>query len=459
MNEERTLDLVACTQALAGGTLTASSLVEQCLAAIARDNARLAAWTFIDATAARAAASAADERRRLGTTRGPLDGIPMAVKGNVAVKDWPLTAGLRFRADSRADQDAFVIGRLREAGVVLLGATNMDEGALGAEGANPWYGTIQNPLRPGYSPGGSSGGSAAAVAAHHCIAAIGSDTIGSVRIPAAFCGIVGLKPSHGLLSVRGVVPVHPRFDHVGPLVKRARDLPLLLSVLAAYDPASPVSFPLPLAPSRRTESPRTLGYCVGFDGLAVTEEVVLAYNQGLTALRALGWQLLPVDLRRWDLPRLRRAILALCEKEMWREHGERASTRPEDFSEGLRAFIRFGGKLGSGDLATAEERIAAFQSDWVALMDPLDAVVLPTTPCTAFLHGDRHPYNTADLTAVATGAALPAVSVPLPHSRAAMPAGLQIVGHRGGELELAAMAAALEQRLARARDQAPTAAS
>lgn len=459
MSEARELDLVGCAQALASGTLTASALVEQCLGAIARDNASLGAWTFVDAQAARAAAAAADDRRRGHASRGPLDGIPVAVKGNVAVKGWPLTAGLRFRAESRAETDAFVVTRLREAGAVLLGATNMDEGALGAEGVNAWYGTIHNPLRQGYSPGGSSGGSAAAVAAHHCIAAIGTDTIGSVRIPAAFCGIAGLKPSHALLSLRGVVPVHPRFDHVGPLAKRARDLPLLLAALAAYDPASPVSFPLPLAPARRGDAPRKIGYCVGFDELAVTESVVGAYNRGLAALRALGWQLLPVDLRRWDLPRLRRAILALCEREMWRTHGDRTSTRPDDFSEGLRAFIRFGGKLGPSELAAAEERIAAFQSQWSALMDPLDAVVLPTTPCTAFPHGERHPYNTADLTAVATGAALPALSLPLPRAPHAMPAGLQLVGHRGGELDLAAMAATLEDALATPAAQVPTAAS
>jgi aspartyl-tRNA(Asn)/glutamyl-tRNA(Gln) amidotransferase subunit A len=440
MNAGRELDLVGCAQALASGALTASTLVEECLAAIARDNGALRAWTFVDAASARSAAAESDERRRRGASRGQLDGVPVAVKGNVAVKDWPLTAGLRFRADVRADDDAFVVARLRQAGAVLLGATNMDEGALGAEGANPWYGAIGNPLRSGYSPGGSSGGSAVAVAAHHCIFAIGSDTIGSVRIPAAFCGVVGLKPSHGLLSLRGVVPVHPRFDHVGPLVKRARDLPAVLGALAAYDPASPVSFPLPLAPPRRADAPRTLGYCVGFDGLSVAEEVVLAYNRGLAAMRWLGWQLVPVDLRRWDLPRLRRAILALCEREMWREHGERTTARPEDFSEGLRAFIRFGGKLGAAELAAAEERIAVFHSEWLALMDPLDAVVMPTTPCTAFPHGDRHPYNTADLTAVATGAALPAVSVPLPRSAGAMPAGLQFVGHRGAELDLSAIA-------------------
>ena len=443
----RRLGVAACARGLAAGQFSALELVDDCLAAIALENAGLGAWVYVDSGTARESARRSDLRRAAGTSLGPLDGVPVGIKANVAIEDWPCTAGLRFRLDERASTDAFVVQRLRAAGAVLLGSTNMDEGALGAEGANPWYGTTQNPRRPGWSSGGSSSGSGAAVAADHCGFALGTDTIGSIRIPASFCGVIGMKPSHGLISTGGVVPVHLRFDHVGPLVKSAEDLALVLPILAGYDPGSRVSFPLELRPPRPADTHRTIGFGVGFDGLSVKEEVVNAYNRGLAALRGLGAQLVPVDMRRWDLARLRRAILALCEREMWREHGERITARPEDFSDGLRAFIRYGGRLADKDLAAAEQRIAQFQSEWSVQMAPLDAVVLPTVPCPAFPHGERHPHNTAELTAVATGAALPAVSLPLPVPAGELPIGLQLIGHRGGELDLAALAVELEAAL------------
>ena len=326
--------------------------------------------------------------------------------------------------------------RLRAAGAVLIGSTNMDEGALGTEGNNPWFGAIQNPLRQGYSPGGSSGGSAAAIAGGLCIAALGSDTIGSIRIPAAFCGCVGLKPSSGLVSVGGVLPVHSRFDHVGPLVRTVEDLPAMLAVLAGHDPTSSVSFPLQLTPPRAARTPRTLGYGVGLDPDAIDDALIAAYNQGISRFRRSGASLIPIDLRRWDLARLRRAILALCEAQMSREHREHMNSTPDDYSDGLRAFIRYGGKLGPAELTQAETRIANFYREWQTLMQPLDAVILPTVTCTAFPHGARYPHNTADLTSIATATGLPALSLPLPIVAEGLPFGLQIIGRPAGDLDL-----------------------
>lgn len=448
----RLLDATDAAAALRRGEFTAAALLEDCLAALARDNPQLGAWTFVDAAGARAAARAADERRARGASLGPLDGLPAAIKANIAVAGWPHTAGLRFRAGEFAAADAFAVARLRAAGVVLLGVTNMDEGALGAEGMNPWYGTTQNPRRHGFCSGGSSSGSAAAIGAAHCTLALGSDTIGSVRIPAAFCGVAALKPSAGLVSLGGVVPVHRRFDHVGPIVRTARDLGLVTPALAGYDPACPVSFPLQLATPRAAGSaPGSIGYAVGLNELAVTADVVTAYNRGIAALRAQGAQLVPVDLRRWDLARVRRAILALCEHEMWRVHRQRVLERPDDFSDGLRAFIRYGGKLSAEDLAGAEQRIASFVAEWTAATQPFEAVVMPTVACTAFPHGERHPHNTADLTAIASAVGAPAVSLPLPVPAGALPIGLQLVGRRGDDLQLCQLASALEAGFSVAR--------
>jgi Asp-tRNA(Asn)/Glu-tRNA(Gln) amidotransferase A subunit family amidase len=445
----RTLDATAAAAALQRGEFTATDLLEDCLAALARDNPALGAWTFIDAAGARAAALASDRRRAAGAALGALDGMPTAIKANIAVSGWPHTAGLRFRAAEFAPADAYAVARLRAAGAVLVGATNMDEGALGAEGMNPWYGTTQNPHRSGHSSGGSSSGSAAAIAARHCTLALGSDTIGSVRIPAAFCGTAALKPTPSLVSIGGVVPVHPRFDHVGPMVRSAADLAPVLTAIAGYDRSCSVSFPVALAPPREPGATLTVGYAVGLNELAVSEAVVAAYNRGIAALRAIGAQLVPVDLRRWDLARVRRAILALCELEMWRVHRKRVLEKPEDFSDGLRAFIRYGGKLSDEDVAAAERRIAAFALEWKAAAEPFDAVVMPTVACASFPHGERHPHNTADLTAIATAAGAPAASLPLPVAAGTLPIGLQVVGRPAADLRVCQLAAAIELELRR----------
>lgn len=442
----RLLDATAAAGALQRGEFSAAELVEDCLAAIARHNPDLGAWTFVDVEGARIAAQAADRRRTAGTPLGPLDGLPAGIKANIAVAGWPHTAGLKFRADEFAIADAFAVARLRAAGVVPLGATNMDEGALGAEGMNPWYGVTHHPQRRGYSAGGSSSGSAAAIAAGHCTISLGTDTIGSVRIPAAFCGVTSLKPSSGLISLGGVVPVHLRFDHLGPIVRSARDLDLLLPQLAGHDPACPVSFPVKLAPPHspgRTAAP-TLGYAVGLNELAVGAEVVTAYNRGIAALRALGAQLVPLDLRHWDLARLRRAILALCEHQMWRVHRQRIVERPDDFSDGLRAFIRYGGKLSNEDLVAAERRIVAFTTEWQSKTQPFEAVIMPTVACSAFPHHERHPHNTADLTAIASATGAPAISLPLPVPAGALPVGLQLIGRSSADLRLCQLAVALQ---------------
>ncbi len=439
-------DLTALVGQLASGRLSSAALTERYLAAIDRDNQRLGAYTFVAAAAARAAARESDARRAAGVPLGALDGIPVALKANVAVRGWPYTAGLRFRQQEIAAQDAFLARRLRAAGTVLLGLTNMDEGALGAEGMNPWYLTTQNPLRAGYCAGGSSSGSAAAVAADLCAFAVGTDTIGSLRIPAAFCGCASIKPSFGLVSVGGIVPVNLRFDHAGPLTRSARDLPLALAALAGYDNACAVS--VAAAPIERWPANKvaTLGYAVGFAELMVSDEVIGHYNNTIATLRLLGHRLLPLDLKRWDLPKLRRAVLTLCELDMWRSHRSRLNDTPEDYSPGLRAFIRYGGKLSGDDIADAETRIARFYQDWQEATVALDAIVLPTVACTSFPLGERRPQNTADLTAIASAAGLPAVQLPIPAAAGQLPGGLQLLGRAGNDDNIIGLACDLESR-------------
>lgn len=431
-------DATALAADLAAGDRSASALVDDCLDAIGRSE--LGAFTFVDGDTARALARESDARRASGRSLGPLDGLPVAIKGNIAVKDWPHPAGLRFRHDDLATHDAFIVARLRARGAIPLGLTNMDEGALGAEGMNPWYGPIHNPHRSGYSAGGSSGGSGAAVSASLCAFALGTDTIGSVRIPASFCGCFAIKPSYGLLSVGDVVPVHLRFDHVGPLARSARDLRWLLPELAAMDPACKVSMAMPLVPVARRLSGARIGYAVGLEGFQVEPAVQASFALAVDAARRCGAELSAIDLTRWDIPRLRRAVLALCEVQMWRVHGERIVRRPDDFSDSLRAFIRYGGKLSQDEVQQAEARVAGFYREWSEVMQPFDAVLLPTTAVRAFPHGERRPQNTADLTSIASATGLPAVALPLWLPGDALPASVQLIGPRASDLQLLAFA-------------------
>ena len=440
-------DLATISQQPGAAGTSSESAVASLLNDFDAKNSKLGAFTFVDAANAIRAARDSDARRSVGATRSPIDGLPVAVKANIAVKSWPYTAGLRFRAAQIAEVDAFVVQRLRNSGAIIVGLTNMDEGALGAEGRNPWFLDTQNPRRPGWSAGGSSSGSAAAVAGGLVPLALGTDTIGSLRIPASFCGICSLKPTFGLVSCGGIVGVHPRFDHAGPMAATVKELQRALAVLSGYDPACRVSFPVELTPRSAAGTKRAIAYATGLDGLQLTDETVAGYNQGIAGLRTLGHRLTPLDFSSWDLPRLRRAILALCELEMWRTHQQRVLETPGDFSDALRAFIRFGHTLDVDDIHAAERRIAAFSIAYHAATRCYAACILPTTPCASFAQRERHPQNTADLTSIASATGCPALSLPMPVPAHGMPVGLQMIGPPNSDLELLRLGAELEAAL------------
>ena len=220
----RRLSLRETHEQLACGALDAVALTEHYLEAIERHNPSLNCFLGVDDAGAARAALRSKARWAAGTPLGLLDGIPIAVKDNIAVEGWPHTAGLAGWRDNVARAQGPVVQRLIDAGAVLLGRLNMDEAALSALGDNPHYGRCHNPWAEGLTAGGSSGGSAVAVAAGLAVLALGTDTMGSVRIPAAYCGVPGLKPSFGRLSTVGVVPVGCAFDAVGPLARRADEL-------------------------------------------------------------------------------------------------------------------------------------------------------------------------------------------------------------------------------------------
>jgi Asp-tRNA(Asn)/Glu-tRNA(Gln) amidotransferase A subunit family amidase len=226
-------------------------------------------------------------------------------------------------------------------------------------------------------------------------------------------------------------------------------LPGLLAALAVFDPACNVAFPHQLLAPGAPRAARRLAFAVGLDAQAVRPHVVEAYNRGIEAARRLGAQLVPLDLRAWDLGRLRRAVLALCEQTMWIEHGARIAAQPEQFSDGLRAFIRYGGKLEPAEIEAAELLTVTFARQFAQAMLPYDALLLPTVPCTAFAHGERHPHSTADLTTIASVTGDPAITIPLPHPAGQLPAGLQLIGRTAGDYDLIQLAIDLEKGLGR----------
>lgn len=355
---------------------------------------------------------------------GPLAGLTVGVKSNIMVKGLPWTGGMGLYRDRIASRDAECVARLRHAGAAILGTVNMHEAALGAHTDNAFYGRTHNPHRHDYTPGGSSGGSGAAVAAGLCDIALGTDTMGSVRIPAAYCGVYGLKPSHGGISEDGLAYLEPSLDCIGPL---ARDLDVLERAwtVLANNPGEQV----PLA--------RAL-VLKGQGGVAVEPAVEAGFE---AAVRALG---LPVEAL--ELPErltdVRMAGLVAA------GHWLIADLGPDyrDDNPGLSDELKFILKITAG----MEQRPQVLARTRAALGEALGAdgvLIMPTAPQVAFAHGTRAPSNQADFTCLANVAGLPAISLPAGWSEDGLPVGVQLVGPAGTERSLIALARQIDNQL------------
>lgn len=333
---------------------------------------------------------------------GGRPGLRLAVKDNIEVSGMPCAAGVQAWRGRVAERDAPCVARLKAAGYTVVGKTLMDEAALGALGDNPFFGRCHNPRRHGYTPGGSSAGSAAAVAAGVCDAALGTDTLGSVRIPAAYCGVVGFLPSPGVIPLEGVIPLAPSFDRVGVLAP---------SIEAAAKVAG-----IP---------PRHERLKVG---------VLPGIEDAAAVLRGAGHELRPIAPVDWKA--LRRAALLLVE----REGAHALAHLLPSLSPPVRAALEFGRDASPERVMRARARIEEFR-DW---MQGCDVVVLPTTPQPAFAFDTPAPENQADYTAPASVLGLPAISVPFGRAQDGLPLGVQLVGRRGADALLLGAAAALE---------------
>ncbi|MEE9251557.1 MAG: amidase [Alphaproteobacteria bacterium] len=451
MDDPITYDISTLAGALAAGDVTARAHTEATVARIEAHNGALNAFTTVTKDEALAAADESDERRARGKVRGPLDGVPVALKENIDLAGVPTTAGMETRRHAVAEADAVVTARLRAAGAVLLGKLNMEAGAMGAVTNNPHYGATYNPYRAGFTPGGSSGGSGAAVAAGLCVVALGTDTLGSVRIPASYCGVTGLKPSTGLVSTRGVVPLSWRFDHVGPLARSARDLGIMLDALAGYDPESAEAKEAPAADYDPGDAPEAGGVTLGRlvdHGVEVAPDIVAAFDTACAVLSDLGCTIEDVALPDHDTSRLRRAGLLITVSEGAVAHADDLENRAGELSPKFRSALDYGRKAGAADYVDAERRIAELVVKARHLFQGIDVLLTPTTPQTAFSFEDEVPVTQADFTALANLTGAPAVSVPMGLSGAGLPMGLQFTGKPLADATVLRMARVYERAAA-----------
>ncbi len=405
------------------------------LARIAAEDGAIGSFWQVDRDGALAARAATD---------GPLDGIAIGIKDNVDVAGLRTTAGIAAFRHRVADRDAPVVRRLRDAGLVILGKLAMHEGALGATTDTPGFGRCMNPLRAGYTPGGSSGGSGAAVAAGFVPLAIGTDTMGSVRLPAAYCGVIGLKPTSGLVSRTGVVPLSPRLDHVGILAATVEGAALALEAMAGDDPEDPDSRPAPpgwRALPAQPATPRGLRIGLPEPVLAAPMEPAIrtAWEEAQARLRDAGALLDPVAVPGWDLTATRRAGLLLIEAEAAALHPALVDD-PEAATSGFRAALAYGRDANGARIAKALFRLAEARAGALRALDQCDLLLMPTAPQRAFPHGTPAPVDQADFTALANVAGLPAIALPWAAADGGLPCSIQIVGRAHAEQAVCALA-------------------
>lgn len=426
-------DAIALAARYRDGSLTPTAVVEAALERLARLEPSLNAFACPMAGTARAEAAAATAALAAGHDRGPLHGIPVAIKDLIDVAGAPTACGTRAEPPRIATRDATLVARLRAAGAVMLGKTQLLEYAYGV--AHPAIGQTNNPHDPTRTAGGSSGGSAAAVAAGIVPIAIGTDTGGSIRIPAAYCGIVGVKPTFGLVPLDGVFPLSWSLDHAGPLTRSVRDAALALSTIAGRAvPLETVSCAgLRIGVLRRHVSTTPLG-----------REVSRLFEDVLATLRRAGAEVSEIDIP--GLDHANRTLLAILQPEASVIHAERLATSAGGYAPGTRAQIEAGLAIPATDHVRAQrlrQELAAAVEDGFGC---LDVMVSPAVPFVAPA-SDPEIAEGEDSEMLASGfsnvTGHPSLSLPC-GTIGGLPVGLQLTGARGGDASLLSAAAALE---------------
>lgn len=440
--DTQSLTISSALEQMRAGSLSPSALAEACFAAAQRLNPDLNAYiTLLPLSTS-----------RQSTFEGAaLAGIPIAVKDLYQTAGIRTTAGTSFFKDFIPDQDAAVVEKLKTAGAVLTGKTNTHEIALGLTGVNPHFGPARNPWNRLHITGGSSSGSAAAVAAGLCLAAMGTDTGGSIRIPASLCGVVGLKPTFGRISLRGVFPLSWNLDHAGPLTKTVRDAALLLGVLAGYDQLDPASLNVPPDDYISELDAGVKGWRIAvLDNDYAREaqpEVVSAVQAAAGVFKTLGARVEGVDLSFLREAAQANGVMVVADAAAF--HRDRLRENPEGFGADVRQRLQGGAATTSTEYALARRAQAEMRRRMEFFFQDWDLLLLPATPMTASLIDEKNVFERnrplTRFTAPFNLTGLPALSIPCGFSLDGLPIGLQIVAPAWAEKKLLQAGHAFEQ--------------
>jgi aspartyl-tRNA(Asn)/glutamyl-tRNA(Gln) amidotransferase subunit A len=424
-------------------------LTKQCLTRIESLNPTLNCFITVTAESALAEARAAENEVMKGKWRGPLHGVPIALKDLFDTAGVKTTAGSGVFMHRIPDQDAEVVGRLKQAGAVLLGKTNMQEFAFGGSSLVSYFGAVHNPWEFNYIAGGSSGGSAGAVAAGLCYGALGSDTAGSVRIPASHCGIVGLKPTYGLVSIRGVIPLSWSLDHVGPMARTVGDATILLQAIAGYDAqditSEEMTIPDYSQAIRASVSSLRIGTPREFFFADLDPEIEAAMREALSVLGKLTAGIQDVALPASTMETLRGAVRGA---EAYAYHQEFVAKTPELYQQVTLKRIRAGASVTTPAYIQARLELARARRAAGKSFESVDVLVTSTLPIPPPAMSDPHADDILPMvrnTSPFNVNGLPAISIPCGFTKKGLPVGLQIIGPHGRESVVFQLAHAYEQ--------------
>jgi aspartyl-tRNA(Asn)/glutamyl-tRNA(Gln) amidotransferase subunit A len=419
--------------------LSPVELVRECLDRIEHVNPSLNAFITVMADSAMAEAKHAESEIRAGKWRGPLHGIPIGLKDLIDTAGVRTTAGSAVFASRVPDKDADVVTKLKAAGAVIIGKQNLHEFAYGGSSLISHFGPVHNPVNPEFIAGGSSGGSAAAVASGMCFAAIGTDTAGSIREPAALCGVVGLKPSYGLVSARGVIPLSVSLDHVGPLTRSVEDAAIMLDALTHNSG----KYRECLQEQRRN---LVIGVPRAFFFDDLDSEIAQQVEAALDCLALSGFVVMDVDVR-VDTDR------TLQKAEAFAFHREMAAAHGELYDPETKRRILTGREVTTDQCDAARRELEHERGNIASLFHGIDVLITPTTPIAAprisELTEDPGALRPAELALLRNTRpvnvwGLPAISVPCGTTSQEMPIGLQIIGPPHGEEKVLQVARAYE---------------
>jgi len=427
--------------------ISATEMVEECLRRIDAGNARLNAYILVMADEARRQATEADREFAAGVDRGPLHGVPISVKDIFDIAGTVTTAASRVREGLVAQHDSLAVSRLRRAGAVIVGKTNLHEFAFGTTNEDSAFGPARNPLDDTRSPGGSSGGSAASVVAGMAVATLGTDTGGSIRIPAAACGLVGLKPAYGELPAGGAVPLSRTLDHVGPLTATVTDAWHMLHALRDRAPVKPLA----ATPVRalRLAVPRRY-FCDLLD-----DDVRAAFEAAVDTLGRQGATIVDADIPHASL--IATVYLHIVFGDAAAYHGDTLDIMPERYTPNVRLRLEMARYVTAEDYVRALDGRRTLAREVDAALSGVDALLMPTLPIvappigatTVQVGSRREPVRNImlRLTQLFNLTGHPAVSLPCGTSTAGLPCGLQLAGSAGQTDTLLRVARGVEMAL------------